>query len=165
MDMTKKIVIGIDPGSSGGMCEISLSGKDISGINLYKVIDINQSFEGTRSVRRHCFMESIIKFPGDYPSKIIEYGKNYGFWEGYLAANGIKIAYVLPLKWQAWISAGSVGRARSERKRIYQKIAQDFYAKYSLGKITLQFADAVCIAKYGMDLILKEDRNETQNEI
>lgn len=148
------MIIGIDPGKSGGISVIRVNEKgaiecihafgcpeDIKGMNqLIKKIKVKPY------KKIICYIEKVWAFPTDGRSSVFKFGMNYGIWQGVLCANQIYTTYITPQKWQSHF--GKLPKKKQERKKVLKEIA----SKQSGIKATLKTADAICIALYGYQM-------------
>ena len=156
------LVLGIDPGKSGGMCIIKSNIYDF-GARIFTAHNCPETPEEmagfinmlrTESPYITCFLEKVHAFPTDGRSSAFKFGMNYGMWRGILCAFGIKTELVSPRTWQ--VTYGELPKDKQERKRRLKEIATE----QSHVKATLRTADAICIALYGQKM-LEENRKWT----
>jgi len=141
------IVVGIDPGISGG----------IAVVNSYKVsgvLDVIKMPETIADLSEY-FRKLQVRFPGDYavylekvsgmPHQSLRstwtFARNIGQIEGVVSALGYRLLEVPPRVWQGTLKCLSKGD-----KNVTKAKAQ---ALYPNTKITHAIADALLIAHYG----------------
>ena len=162
------VIIGIDPGKSGGIAIIQPHNSKgvIECIHAFgcpeDISGMNQLIRRTKNTQPYknivCYLEQVHAFPTDGRSSVFKFGMNYGIWQGILGANQIYTKLVIPRKWQSHF--GELPKDKQERKRTLKMIASE----QSGLKATLKTADAICIALYGLHTELdnwKKDKNET----
>ena len=154
----ENLIVGIDPGKSGGMAVIKRSINDYGAkiITAHNCPDTIEEMVAFISMLRNetpyitCYLEKVHAFPTDGRSSAFKFGMNYGIWNGILCAFGIKTELVSPRTWQ--ITFGELPKQKQERKRRLKQIATE----KSGVKATLRTADALCIALYGYDISEEE---------
>ena len=146
----EKCIIAIDPGASGGFCQVI--GTQV--VQAWKftslsdfVSDVHDLIENP-DVPVEIVLEDCPPFAGkNIPSSAgFKLGKSCGFYEG--IARGLKLPchMVPPKTWQKGLS-GLAKSSGAQRKRLLKDHALRLYP--DLGKeITLATADAVLIAHY-----------------
>lgn len=141
-----KVIVGIDPGASGGVAWIdqntnifqkSCPKTDIEMANLIKEIK-RKTFGKLKA-----YIELVHAFPTDGRSSAFKFGKNYGTWLGILASFNIEPIFVTPQKWQK--AYGELPKVKKERKNEMKKIASELSGL----KATLKTSDAILITLYG----------------
>jgi len=155
------IVIGIDPGKSGG----------ITIINREKIIDMQkcpQTIKGMSkilepyklswdyNVKIVAYLEQVHAFPTDARSSAFKFGVNYGIWQGLLGAFDIETKLVAP---QVWMKSLGLPKDKQKRKQKIKEAAQSVIDKQKILKnkrVTLHTSDSVLLAMYGY---LKETIN------
>lgn len=150
--MKPTLVIGIDPGSSGGIAEIYPDGNCI-------VCPMMENYTLTRYFADLCdqsaiekwdlaaFIEQVGGFIGrpQPGSHMFKFGFGAGYIHGLLAANRIPTHLVTPQKWQKGLPG--VGSLKGpERKRALRAEAA---RRFPSVKTTLSTCDALLIADYG----------------
>lgn len=148
----KPLILGIDAGKSGGFAEIWPNGK-VDAFPMFEDDDLrdyiqsiakNASIEGLRLI---CYLEQVGGYIGRPQSghHMFNFGSNYGFLRGLLAANRIETVLVRPQKWSKDI-ASVQGLKGPDRKRALRNEAARLFPNI---KITLSTCDALLIARYG----------------
>lgn len=143
-----KLVLGIDPGISGGAAIISTDRSFIQTISFKNSpsSEIVQWLEGHKPCLKAVLIEKVHSYPKQGVCSVFTFGQNYGFWIGILTGLGISYKRVYPLRWQTTMQCRTGGD-----KNITKTKAQNLFPKL---KITHAIADALLIAEYGR-------RNET----
>jgi len=145
--LNNKIIIGIDPGASGGVSWINSHSNEIytepcpkTNIEMAELI---RNIVKNDTIGVQAYLELVHAFPTDGRSSLFKFGTNYGKWQGILASFGIEPIFVTPQKWQK--SYGELPKIKKERKNEMKNIAR----KLSGLKVTLKTADAILITIYG----------------
>ena len=148
---TTKVVIGIDPGKSGGVC--IYDGNNIEAYACPQTVDdmaskINSTvsdyeIEGVPFSQIEVAIENVHAFPTDTKSSSFKFGTNFGMWLGILASNKLEVTRIQPIVWMK--SYGEYPKEKLERKRYFKILASAYYQDL---KVTLKTADAILIAKY-----------------
>ena len=153
-----KKIIGIDPGKSGGICII----EDNKIMKAYKCPDdthsmfllFNDMIQDTSISSVAVFIEKVWARPSDGRVSVFTFAQNYGHWEAIIASKGILPEYVVPSVWMKHFEVPK-GLTKKDRKNHIKGLAIKMTSvdnEYSLqGKVTLATADAIIIAKYGID--------------
>ena len=149
-------IIGIDPGKSGGIARIRYSLDKKRHLfkepiydaykcpkTIMEMVVILKMFNHAPS-KPKCFLESVHAFPTDGRSSAFKFGMNFGIWQGILTALNIETILVTPQRWQ---KPYELSKIKKERKHQLKEIA----IERSGLKVTLNTADAICIAIHGMD--------------
>lgn len=162
MEFTK--IIGIDPGSSGGIAIYSKSGLGCSKMPMIEVrkngnkrrrTDV-QKFaamltEQKRDYTPIIFIEKVQAWLSDTdkPGKRFNIQKMLANYETLLTVirmSGIPMIVVPPRTWQRYLGLVKKGVEKSERKKIYQRAAQSYHLET---KATLWNSDAICLVQFG----------------
>ena len=148
------MVIGIDPGKSGGLAVIKWGhhARNTKICTAFKCP--NTPYEMSSFIKMlkrdaayiTCYLENVHAFPTDGRSSAFKFGVNFGIWQGVLASFNINTEFVTPKKWQS--SYGELPKLKKDRKNMLKEIATE----QSGIKCTLATADAVCIALYGYNV-------------
>jgi len=141
--MREHLILGIDPGQSGG---IALIAADKSFAEVRKVSDMTP-----RDIVNHlslhkkaigmAYLEQVSAMPKQGVSSTFKFGTNYGFYIGVLTALQIPFTYVRPQKWMKELNCMTGGN-----KNITKQKAQELFPDI---KMTHAIADAILIAEYG----------------
>jgi len=133
------IIIGIDPGQSGGIAAI-IDGEAVA----WKMPDTEMdTYHIFLEIPHPAFalLERAQAYPGQGVSSGFKYGTNYGFLRCCLIACGIPFEEVSPAKWQRVMRCESGGD-----KGVTKQKAQQLFPRL---KITHATADALLICEYG----------------
>lgn len=148
--MNNPLIIGIDPGTSGGVCEIWPDGK-IELCNTperEEFVDFIDEARQNASLNGHKLMfvmELVGGFIAGNPapgSSMFRMGEGYGFLQGVIAAKRLPLHLVRPQIWQKGIP-GTQGVKGPDRKRALKAHACRIHPEV---KITLKTCDALLIA-------------------
>lgn len=147
-------IIAIDPGLSGGVAWTYCNGDGcFAAVAMPKtegdiVSLINSIIVNTPNYT--VFMEEVggycgAAMPG---GAMFNFGRNFGFILGVLAARGVRVELVRPQKWQKHFSLGTVNESggRTPWKNKLKQKAQQLFPHLD---ITLKTADALLILEYG----------------
>lgn len=157
------IVLGIDPGASGGIAAIIYGDVEpqapVIDVAVHKMpeterdlLDLLASFEG-KQVR--AYLEKVHASPGMGVVAAFSFGGNYRMIRTALIAREIPFDEVTPQRWQKAIgglaSSGKVVNGFKKRdKNVSKRRAQELFP--SVRKMTHAYADALLIAEYGRRL-------------
>lgn len=143
-------VIGIDPGTKGGLAVLSADGRvlmvqafepEMTAVALANYLS-SALFIADRYGLKGVFLEKVGHKRGDGARGSFTFGGVYRLLEGILLGKGIKPRYVLPAFWQARLECLSGGNKAVTLGR----------AKFLFGsqvKVTHGIADALLICEYG----------------
>lgn len=137
------LVIGIDPGKSGGIAFRSASGAEAFKMpaterDIFYLLHRN-TVEAL--VESFCYIEKVHSMPGQGVKSMFTFGMGYGGLRMALIANGIPFETVTPGKWQRAMSCLTKGD-----KNVSKARAQELFPEI---KVTHAIADALLIAEYG----------------
>ena len=137
------MILGVDPGKSGGAALISPDHKLFETIVFKKgtAIDVIHWIEKFKKEITFCYLEGVGARPTDGVVPAFKFGQNYGWWECLIQVSRIPFQRVYPLKWQTYMSCRTGGN-----KNISKARAQELFPKI---KVTHAIADALLIAEYG----------------
>lgn len=145
---TKRLYLGIDPGTSGGVIALDQKSKPSGGIAFKNTDhDISLWFKDLydlsceTNVELVACIENVHAMPKQGVSSSFVFGKSYGFIIGLLTAFEIPFKLVTPQSWQKRMQCLTKGD-----KNISKAAAQRLWPGYA---ITHAFADALLIAEYG----------------
>ena len=149
------IIIGIDPGKSGGiraydgknMTNVQSCPSDPTGMaNSLKGIIKDLNIDTVGKDVTQVIIEHVHAFPSDGRSSVFKFGTNYGMWLGICASLELDVTTVPP---QVWMKKyGELPKEKQERKRYLKMLALSYFQEL---KVTLKTADAILIAKYGFE--------------
>jgi len=161
---TEPIIIGLDPGCSGGIswrCPgnpkpfiQAIPMPDTEGQILHELRSIMRSgVEQNRDV--HCYMERLRPFIGlggrnvAGPAQIGRMMENYGFLRGVIQTLGMKLVMVEPKKWQNYFSLGTKKKAGSP-DNWKRKCKAEAERRFPALSVTLKNADALLILDFAL---------------
>lgn len=151
-----KIVLGIDPGLSGGIAVMDEAGPiyvqkmPVISSDGKKVIDPGAIRDVIRKFRPHegfemvAVIEKVHAMPGQGVTSMFSFGFGYGVLVGVLSAMQVPIEHVRPQAWQKEVLGGIDSKLGKKRAVVW---ALDRYP--SLGKLPDGQADALAMAHYG----------------
>lgn len=153
-------IIGIDPGSHGGISFVSLDGnvRSVYGFSKHTEHDIRNIIMEQREFFGYslkAYIEEVHSMPRDGKVQAFSFGKNYGFWLGLLTGLDVPYYPVIPLKWQSGLRLKVRGLEYKEKKNALKANAQRLFPQL---KPTLETCDALLIAEYGRQITLNEIR-------
>jgi hypothetical protein len=148
---TMKRLLAIDPGASGGFawhaesttrcCPMPATEGDVLD-HLTTIISAQNIHEAyIEEVGGYCGAA----LPG---SAMFNFGRNFGFILGVLAARGIRVNLVRPQKWQKYFGLGTV-KATGGKTAWKNKLKQKAQQLFPNADVTLKVADALLIYEYG----------------
>lgn len=149
----RTLIIGVDPGQSGGFAEIWPSGK-IDVFPMFDEPDMRDYFHSLSTNTEwhpvHVYIEQVGGYIGTPQpgSAMFKFGDGYGFIRGMLTANRIPYTLVRPQTWQKGIP-GLEGHKGPDRKRALKNHCARLFPNV---KVTLSTCDALLIANYGKSL-------------
>lgn len=152
------IIVGIDPGASGGIAMLS-SNAGAEPVSVYRMpeteLDVVALFRGLTGEYVKAFIEKVHSSPQMGVSSAFSFGRCYGMLRTALIACEVPFDEVTPQRWQAVI--GGLASAKNRRadgqgfkgrdKNVSKRRAQELFP--SVPKITHAVADALLIAEYG----------------
>ena len=156
------MILGIDPGLSGGIAIISGSQ-----IELLETIPTEKK---TGFIKRQvdaqklsnilrvypdliCYLEKVASRPGQGVSSVFSFGDTYGTIRGVLGALNIPIYYVSPQRWKKELKISS--------KEDSLKASFDLFLGLKFKKKDHNIAEALLIAYYGQ----KEREKDVKNDL
>lgn len=140
------LIIGIDPGKSGGIAVIGESGS----VETHKLKETEADAShflsrfDSSSCNPFAYLERVHSMPGQGVASSFKFGQSYGFLRGLLVGIGIPFEEVTPQKWQKAMGCMSGGD-----KNVTKGRAQQLFPGV---KVTHAIADAILIAEYGRRL-------------
>ena len=98
------MIIGIDPGKSGGVVIISTKKTSMhkcprEPIGMASIISSASNSAYIEGEKIKAVIEKVWAFPTDTRSSSFKFGTNYGMWIGILASNNISYTEVPPQTW------------------------------------------------------------------
>ena len=149
------IIIGIDPGKSGGIAswDNSHSGYGDS-FTVDKMpateMDIASVFAEFCLTDCHAYIEKVHAMPGQGVTSMFTFGQGYGFLRGCLVAHGIPFEEVTPRTWQkSFGMKKSKTESQTQWKNRLKGKAQQLFPHL---KVTLATCDALLICEFGRRL-------------
>lgn len=146
------IVIGLDPGFSGGIAVMDSAHKVLEVVNMPEtpmdILDFLRKYQSEDTV---AFLEDVGRgMPGQSSSATAKFARHNGHLEMALLALGIRTWKVLPSRWEKTYQLGkSSDYGKGEWKNRLKAKAQELFP--DLGKkVTLKTCDALLIALYGI---------------
>lgn len=142
------IVLGIDPGISGGYCMLKDTGEFLSvekWTSPDAFVDFIERLQDNFDPHIECFLERVWSRTGQGVKSTFTFGENYGMIQGILVCKDIDFKSVVPHNWQ---SVYKLPKAitKTEHKNNLKARAQLIWPQH---KWTHATADAALIAKYG----------------
>lgn len=139
-------ILGIDPGSAGGIAVI-VDGELVECIAMPQTEhDINEIFE-RHSDAKLAYLEQVHSMPKQGVASTFKFGQNYGFLRGLLVANKITFLDITPNVWQKTLGIKAVkDEPKTAHKNRLKGYAQQMFPRQ---KFTLKNCDAALIAWYG----------------
>lgn len=171
-------VIGIDPGSGGGIAVFSKSGigcskmpiivteKTVKGkVKKSSHTDISEIARILKEQKEGCnpivFLEKVQAWTSDIdvnPGKRFMIQKllnNYQSLKTAIIMSGIPLIEVIPRSWQTYLALVVQGADKTVRKNMYKRAAKQYYPE---ADVSLWNADAICLVQFGrMKLKLDPD--------
>lgn len=148
----RKYIIGIDPGSLGGIAVLDESHKVVEVINMPEtpmdILNFLRKYEPSETV---AYLEDVGKgLPGQSSSATAKFARHNGHLEMALLALGISTVKATPQKWEKMYQLGkSSSYSKTEWKNRLKAKAQELFP--NLGKkVTLRTCDALLLALYGL---------------
>lgn len=149
-----RFIIGIDPGSLGGIAVLSDDGGIVSVCRMpdtpQDILDMLRRYGGTELFGSDvvCYMEKVgTGIPGQSSKATATFARHCGHLEMALLALGIKTNEVTPQKWMKSYQLGkSSDYSKTEWKNRLKAKAQQLFPRE---KVTLAVADALLLAEYG----------------
>lgn len=152
----KKLTIGIDPGSLGGIAVLDQDGNVIAITKMPQtMLDIYEYLKEITDLpceKLTCYIEKVgFGIPGQSSKATATFARHCGRLEMALLALSIPTVEVPPQKWMKTLGLGSSkGIAKTEWKNKLKEHAQQrFPSLWKEKKITLATCDALLIANYG----------------
>jgi Holliday junction resolvasome RuvABC endonuclease subunit len=157
-DVAAMIIIGIDPGASGGLAVLVCgdSSEQVIDVATYKMPeterDLLDLLETCAGKNTKAFLEKVHSSPGMGVSSAFTFGRGYGMIRTALVACRIPFDEVTPQRWQKTIGglawSGKVVQGFKKRdKNVSKRRAQELFP--SVKKVTHAYADAMLIAEHG----------------
>lgn len=140
------LILGIDPGVSGGFAWHTDGGMDCCKMpeterDVWQALSEACGFFTLNRPPCKAYIESVHSMPGQGVASSFKFGRNYGFLRGCLIALEIPFEEVTPMKWQT-----SMGCRTKGDKNVSKSRAQQLWPGI---KITHAVADALLICEHG----------------
>lgn len=151
------IIIGIDPGTKGGITVLSQDKRVISNLRFSKctTADVANHLKATITAYdehpAHAYLERVSAMPHQGVVSTFKFGESFGIIQGILTALNVPCELVTPRSWQKHFgvqSAKSLGLSKTKHKQKLKGLAQQ---KFPNETIVLENCDAYLIALYGLD--------------
>ena len=150
------IIIGVDPGASGGIAALRQDDRSGSAWPLKHLTIMEQwrAFQAVWNSSIVCndpgisaYLESVHSMPRDGVRSAFSFGKSYGNLEAFLVAAEIPFERVTPSVWQKEFGLiKRKGKTHTAKKNRHKALAQEMFPSV---KVTHAVADALLIAEYG----------------
>lgn len=126
----RTVIIGIDPGKSGGVAAVSADGEMVAGMrtpllrhgkrDVVNTAALNEWLPEIGAVPSAVVIEQVSSRPGQGSVSGFNFGRHTGAVEGWAILMGVPVRWVTPVVWkrQIGISAGSDKRASLDRARL-----------------------------------------------
>ena len=142
------IIMGVDPGASGGIVAIHDS-FIVEGMVLKK-FSLREQWAWIyyrKSGEIKAYLEAVHSMPRDGVRSAFSFGRSYGNLEAFLVAAEIPFERVTPSVWQKEFGLiKRKGETHTEKKNRHKSLAQEMFPSV---KVTHAVADALLIAEYG----------------
>ena len=149
------IIMGIDPGASGGLASMKIgvgtcawSFKNITTLEQWRLFQAcwNSSIADSMFDIK-AYIEHVHSMPRDGVKSAFSFGRSYGNLEAFLVAAGIPFERVTPTVWQKEFGLiKKKGETKTQKKNRHKALAQELFPDI---KLTHAIADALLIAEYG----------------
>ena len=144
-DDLSPVLLGLDPGASGGIGWITQGGGDGVGCEKWADTDTEVYWQIAQFSQRPVFayLELVGAMPKQGVSSTFKFGRSYGFLAGVLTACRIPFEYVRPVVWQkalGCLSGGKKAVTRAKAQRLFPQLGK---------RVIHATADALLIAEYG----------------
>ena len=146
------LIVGIDPGASGGIAAIALRPpSSVLATLAYPMPDTEADtaaiLEDLRPAITMAYIEAVHAFPGQGVTSMFTFGQNYGFLRGLLVGLKIPFQEVTPMKWKKDLRLTfSKSDSKKDKKNASKQRAQQWFPHV---KMTHSIAEALLIAEWG----------------
>ena len=147
------MIIGIDPGTKGGLALISLNANTVietiplEGLKKKEVIHALKGWIELCDINS-IWIEKVGYIRGDGAMGSFTFGNVFGLLEGsILTLASEKVHYVYPMMWQSFLGCLTAGNKNVSKNRAIA-LFPEYHAERKRG-ITHGIADALLIAEYG----------------
>ena len=145
----KTAVMGVDPGTRGGVAVLDPEGAPIAtfafnpGLTVAETVDILRRAAAhlEHAGSKECFMEKVGYIRGDGGLGSFTFGRVAGIIEGALEVLGLTVHYTYPAIWQSALECLTGGQ-----KNVSKLKAIEIFPSV---KVTHAIADALLIAEFG----------------
>lgn len=145
------MVIGIDPGTSGGFAVLSSSG-DVVVAQAFANLTERDIWNTLKEYSLNpdvglAMIEQVGAMPGQGVTSMFTFGQSFGFLRGLLAASAVPYEFVRPQMWQKAFRLPTTKQAGDQRakKNAHKARAQELFPSV---RVTHGIADAMLIAEY-----------------
>ena len=153
------IIIGIDPGASGG---VAVYDEDAHDLFTHKCPDNTKAMTAIINSAKArswiddqqlmCAIEKVHAFPTDARSSAFKFGVNFGKWLGILGSLNVPTIEVTPQSWMKDFQP--LPKIKRDRKNELKRIASEMFPE---NKITLSTSDAALIAAWCLEYNKKKE--------
>ena len=153
------IIIGIDPGASGG---VAVYDEDAHDLFTHKCPDNTKAMTAIINSAKArswiddqqllCAIEKVHAFPTDARSSAFKFGMNFGKWLGILGSLNVPTIEVTPQSWMKDFQP--LPKIKKDRKNELKRIASEMFPE---NKITLSTSDAALIAAWCLEYNKKKE--------
>lgn len=143
--MMVKHFAGIDPGKTGAVAVID------NDANLWSIYDAgNTSFWHSDDTPALVALEKVHSMPKQGVASSFKFGEQFGWWRGWLEANGISYILVTPRRWQKAVLDGipAKGKAKDAVWEFARRRWPDAELIGPRGRRLYGRSDALCLAEY-----------------
>ena len=155
------IIIGIDPGASGG---VAVYDEDEHILFTHKCPDNTKAMTAIINSAKArswiddqkliCAIEKVHAFPTDARSSAFKFGMNFGKWLGILGSLNVPTMEVTPQTWMKGFQP--LPKIKKERKNELKRIASEMFPE---NKITLSTSDATLIVAWYINYMKSNDED------
>ena len=152
------IVIGIDPGKSGGLVKIHSRNNECSmhkcpstTHEMASILRIAKNSAFVDNLPIYIAIEKVHAFPTDARSAAFKFGMNYGMWLGIIGALSVPVIEIAPQTWMK--SYAPLPKDKQERKRKIKEISTEIFSEVynNENRITYAVSDAALIALWCLE--------------
>lgn len=142
-DFRYMLVAGLDPGASGGICIMSMSGSIIETMRMPATDkEVSGLIKHWAPALRIAYVELVHSMPQDGRISAFSFGRSYGALVMALVAHGVLHDFVMPLAWMSALKCRTGGN-----KNVTKEKAKELWPAH---KWTHATADAALIAYWGV---------------
>lgn len=151
-----KQIIGIDPGTNGGIAVLDIEGNVVSVTKMpdtmQDILEYLRKYSGSEQLFMRadavCYLEKVgMGMPNQSSKATATFARHCGHLEMALLALGIKTIECTPQKWiKSYQLGNSKEYSKTEWKNKLKSLAQQLFPRE---KVTLAIADALLLAEYG----------------